>query len=156
MRAGTVSGTDRSSYIYYHCTGKKGKCDEPYTREEVLEECFADLLKGLVFDDQVMDWIVDALHQSHADEKRSSEKRKLLNFVCSNSIWKDHTLTTTFRQPFDLLAITNTTWQREKAARVDSSDLRPIWLPTLDNLRNFLLTTTTEVLSFFQQLREIL
>jgi len=28
------------------------------------------------------------------------------------------------------------------------------WLPTLDNLRNFLLTPTTEVLSFFQQLRE--
>jgi hypothetical protein len=27
-------------------------------------------------------------------------------------------------------------------------------VPTLDNLRNFLLTTTTEVLSFFQQLRE--
>jgi len=27
-------------------------------------------------------------------------------------------------------------------------------LPTLDNLRNFLLTTTTEVLSFFQQIRE--
>ena len=26
--------------------------------------------------------------------------------------------------------------------------------PTLDNLHNFLLTTTTEVLSFFQQLRE--
>ena len=39
-------------------------------REEVLEACFADLLKGLVFDDEVMDWIVDALHQSHADEKR--------------------------------------------------------------------------------------
>ena len=29
-----------------------------------------------------------------------------------------------------------------------------IWLPTLDNLRNFLLTTTTEVISFFHQLRE--
>jgi hypothetical protein len=28
------------------------------------------------------------------------------------------------------------------------------WLPTLDNLRNFFLTTTTEVLSFSQQLRE--
>ena len=27
-------------------------------------------IKGLVFDDEVMDWIVDALHQSHADEKR--------------------------------------------------------------------------------------
>jgi hypothetical protein len=39
----------------------------------VLDECFADLLKGLVFDDQVMHWIVDALHQSHADEKRFRE-----------------------------------------------------------------------------------
>ena len=26
------------------------------------------------------------------------------------------------------LAITNTTWQRKKAAGADSSDLRPIWL----------------------------
>ena len=39
----------------------------------MLNECFADLLKGLVFDDQVMDWIVDALHQSHAAEKRFRE-----------------------------------------------------------------------------------
>jgi site-specific DNA recombinase len=61
-------------------------------------------------------------------QQDSSEKRKLLNFVCSNSVWKDHTLTATFRQPFDLLAITNTTWQRKKAAGADSSDLRPIWL----------------------------
>ncbi len=39
----------------------------------MLEACFADLLKGLVFDDEVMDWIVEALHQSHADEKRFRE-----------------------------------------------------------------------------------
>src|ERR1700675_417406 len=45
-------------------------CPEPYTREEVLEECFGDLLKGLVFDDEVMDWASEALQQSHADEKR--------------------------------------------------------------------------------------
>ena len=32
-------------------------------------------------------------------QQDSSEKRKLLNFVCSNSMWKDHTLTATFRQP---------------------------------------------------------
>ena len=47
---------------------------------------------------------------------------------CSNSIWKGNTLTATLRQPFDLLAITNTTWQRKKAAGADTSDLRPIWL----------------------------
>jgi len=28
-------------------------------------------------------------------------------------------------------------------------------IPTLDNLRNFFFTPTTEVLSFFQQLREV-
>jgi len=28
------------------------------------------------------------------------------------------------------------------------------WLPTLDNLRNFLLTPTAEMLNFFQQMRE--
>jgi len=61
----------KGKYVYYHCTGNKGKCSEPSVREEVLEACFADLLKGLVFDDQVMDWIVDTLHQSHADEKKS-------------------------------------------------------------------------------------
>ncbi|HLM23878.1 MAG TPA: hypothetical protein VK274_02425 [Pyrinomonadaceae bacterium] len=60
-------------------------------------------------------------------QQSPSEKRKLLNFVCSNSVWKDQTLTVTFRQPFDLLALTNTTWQREKAAGTSSSDLRPIW-----------------------------
>lgn len=65
-----VAEKKKGKYVYYHCTGNKGKCPEPYAREEVLEACFADLLKGLVFDDQVMDWIVDALHQSHADEKR--------------------------------------------------------------------------------------
>lgn len=209
-----VAEKKKGKYVYYHCTGNKGKCPEPYAREEVLEACFADLLKGLVFDDQVMDWIVDALHQSHADEKRfrrdalarlqdeqskiqnrldklyddrldgfiepdfferkarewrqtqkrlgdqiaeyenashdyvhdgvrllelakkayflfkqqsPSEKRKLLNFVCSNSVWKDQTLTATFRQPFDLLAVTNTTWQREKAAGTSSSDLCTVW-----------------------------
>jgi hypothetical protein len=29
-----------------------------------------------------------------------------------------------------------------------------MWLPTVDNLRNWFLTPMTEVLSFFQQLRE--
>jgi len=35
---------------------------------------FGDLLKGLVFDDEVMDWVSEALHQSHAAEKRFGEK----------------------------------------------------------------------------------
>jgi hypothetical protein len=55
--------------------------------------------------------------------------------VCSNLIWKDHTLTATFRQPFDLLVITNTTWQRKKAAWTIPPAYVKSWLPTVDNLR---------------------
>jgi hypothetical protein len=34
----------------------------------------------------------------------------------------------------------------KKVAGATSSDLRPIWLPTLDNLRNLLLTPTKEMI----------
>ena len=45
----------------YHCTGFKGKCQEPYTREEVLEEKFAGILKGISFNDEVLGWVRQAL-----------------------------------------------------------------------------------------------
>jgi hypothetical protein len=86
-------------------------------------------------------------------EKRIRPKTADCSISCVRT-QPGRTLTATFRQPFDLLAITNTTWQREEAAGADSSGLRPLWLPTVDPLRNFFLTPTTEMLSFFQEFRE--
>jgi hypothetical protein len=37
-------------------------------------------------------------------KQEAQEQRRLLNFVLSNSIWKDRELTATFRQPFNLIA----------------------------------------------------
>ena len=68
-----VGEIKKQCYIDYHCTGYKGKCDEPYVREEVLEEKFGALLGRLAFDDEVLDWVRDALHESHADERREHE-----------------------------------------------------------------------------------
>jgi site-specific DNA recombinase len=65
-----VGEIKKGKYIYYHCIGYKGKCPEPYTREEVLEEKFSELLEGLVFDEEVIAWATEALRQSHVDEKR--------------------------------------------------------------------------------------
>jgi len=65
-----VGEMKKGRYVYYHCSGFKGKCPEPYTREEILEEKFSDLLKGLYFDDEVLAWITEAVRQSHQDEKR--------------------------------------------------------------------------------------
>ena len=47
-----------------------GKMLAPFILPGVFQGRIHEPFKGLVFDDEVMDWIVDALHQSHADEKR--------------------------------------------------------------------------------------
>ena len=49
-----VGEMKKQKYVYYHCTGHKGKCGEPYVREEVLEEKFTTLLGELRFDDRTM------------------------------------------------------------------------------------------------------
>ena len=40
------------------------------------------------------------------DRQGAAEKRKLLDFVVSNSTWRDGKLASTYRQPFDLIAET--------------------------------------------------
>ena len=65
-----VAEIKKGRYVYYHCSRAKGKCPEPYTREEVLEERFVELLDHLRFDDEVLAWVSQALRVSHGDEKQ--------------------------------------------------------------------------------------
>jgi site-specific DNA recombinase len=69
-----VGEIKKRRYVYYHCTGFKGRCDEPYVREEVIEQQFTDLLGRLNFDDEVLEWVHEALDASHADERREHEE----------------------------------------------------------------------------------
>jgi hypothetical protein len=55
-------------YVYYRCTGFKGKCPEPYMREEVLADKFADAVKAIHIDDETLGWVVMALKESQKDE----------------------------------------------------------------------------------------
>jgi len=59
----------------------------------------------------------------------AKEKRRLLDFVLSNSTWANGKLAVQFRQPFDLLAVTNGSWKAEKAAGTTPGDLCPVKLP---------------------------
>jgi site-specific DNA recombinase len=68
-----VGEIKKQRYVYYHCTGYKGRCGEPYVREEALERHFCEMLRRLRFDGEVLDWVREALHASHADEKRDHE-----------------------------------------------------------------------------------
>jgi len=59
----------KNRYTYYHCTGFKGNCGQPYMREEQLEEKLGQFVKDIVIDDERLEWIKEALKESHADEK---------------------------------------------------------------------------------------
>ena len=69
-----VGEVKKRRYVYYHCTGYKQKCPEPYVREEVLEEQFTALLDRMAFDEEVLDWIREALTESHEDERRAHDE----------------------------------------------------------------------------------
>ena len=69
-----VGEIKKGRYVYYHCTGYKGKCPEPYTREEVLEKRFTELLKGISFSQEVLTWVTQALRESHGDERKCHEE----------------------------------------------------------------------------------
>ena len=205
-----VGEIKKGRYVYYHCTGAKGACPKPYVREEILEQKFTELLQGLAFDQEVLDWVTEALRASHKDQQafheeaierlqaeynrlqkrletmyvdkldgrvdadfyetksaewrceqarirdaiekhehanqsymeegvailelaqraaelfekqEPREKRRLLNFVLSNSTWDGETLEPEFRQPFDMIADRATACAREEAAGGSSDDL---------------------------------
>lgn len=50
-----VGEMKKGKYVYYHCTGFKGKCGEPYTREAVLDEQFCEILGRLEFDEEILE-----------------------------------------------------------------------------------------------------
>jgi len=213
----------KGRYVYYHCTGHKGKCPEKYVREEELSRQFGEALSKIRFDEEVLEWILTALRESHKDEKKyrdemiarlqqqyskiqsrldamyedkldgvisaemfmrkseaweaeqaeilrkiekqqssnlsylengvrilelaqkavdlyekqdMSEKSKLLKLVFSNSTWKGGKLYPIFRNPFNLIVVTNDEYQtklatsRKKAANFD------IWYPGPDSNRH--------------------
>lgn len=211
-----VAELKKGRYIYYHCTGHKGRCGEPYVREEELAKQFGDALLRIRLDPEVLSWLKEAMQSSMTEERdyhgeaihklqddykrlqdrldalyvdkldgkvdegtflRLSERwrgeqedlrktlerhekanrsyvdagvqllelaakahalysqqpmlqrRRLLNYVFSNSTWKDGRLTPVFRQPFDMLANANASCEEKKAADKGASGLSEKYLP---------------------------
>jgi hypothetical protein len=76
-----VGEIKKQRYVYYHCTGYADKCQgnpascrRKHVREESLEAQFSRLLGRLRFDDEVLEWVREALHVSHADERREHKE----------------------------------------------------------------------------------
>ena len=65
----------KGKYIYYHCTQFKGKCGNGYIREEALAEKFAEIVKSVQIDEEILEWVREALLVSHKDEKEYHDKQ---------------------------------------------------------------------------------
>jgi len=64
-----TSEIKKGKYIYYHCTRYKGKCGNKAIREEALIEKFGDVVKQVKIDSNILNWLKEALKESHKDEK---------------------------------------------------------------------------------------
>ena len=76
-----VGEIKKQKHIYYHgtgyvdkCRGEPAACRRTYVREEVLEQQFTAMLGRLRFDDEVLQWVREALHASHADVRHEHEE----------------------------------------------------------------------------------
>lgn len=77
-----VAEIKKGKYVYYHCTGHSDKgrgghaeCRRKYVREEVLDETFGALLDKLHFDEEVLDWVRDALKLATPMGEKSRNRR---------------------------------------------------------------------------------
>jgi hypothetical protein len=67
------------------------------------------------------------------EKQTVGEKRRIINFVCSNSLWKDGRLQPNYRQPFDILVKNNVAHQKEKTLFPKEKGFFENWLPSADS-----------------------
>lgn len=69
----------KEKYIYYRCTGNRGKCDLPRFREEILADRLGEPLKGLQVPPEIVAQIVETLREDrkHKESKLSAERTRL-------------------------------------------------------------------------------
>ncbi len=65
-----VGDLKKQKYIYYRCSGNRGRCGEPYVRQKVLEEQCAAILNRLRFDEETLALMTRALKESFAVETK--------------------------------------------------------------------------------------
>ena len=70
-----TSEIKKDKYIYYHCTRYKGKCGNKAVREEVLIEQFGEIVKKVQIDSNMLNWLKEALKESHKDKKKYHDQQ---------------------------------------------------------------------------------
>jgi len=73
-----TSEIKKEKYIYYHCTRYKGKCGNTAIREENLIQKLGELVSKIQIDNNIIEWVREALNLDHQDEKEYHERQSKL------------------------------------------------------------------------------
>jgi site-specific DNA recombinase len=68
-----VGELKKRRYVYYHCTAARGKCGDPYVREELLLGAVAQSLKPLEIAPPTLAWLETAVSDSDKTETGARE-----------------------------------------------------------------------------------
>src|ERR1700676_5332402 len=67
------------------------------------------------------------------EKQQAAEKRRLLDFVVSNSVWREGKIVPVWRQPFDMIALANESAQVQTGGEPPENGLNRNWLPGMDS-----------------------
>ena len=82
-----------------------------------------------------------------------TERRRLLNFVVSNTTWKNGELSVKLRQPFDLIAETTAIVARSNGGKNANPDGHQGWLGLLNTFRTMCIAPPPQIRQVFEQIR---
>ena len=71
-----VGELKKGRYVYYHCTGNKGRCGDPYVREEQLLREVAQGLVQFVIAPDTLGWLRTAVAESDLTERGARKQLK--------------------------------------------------------------------------------
>ena len=57
-------------YVYYHCTGFKGRCGNTYIREEELSQRFEQVVRRIQIPSEIAEMIAETLRTSQQEKER--------------------------------------------------------------------------------------
>jgi hypothetical protein len=69
-----VGELNKGRYVYYHCTGNKGRCGDPYIRQELLMSELGRGLSQLAIASETLSWLERAVGESDKTEAGAREQ----------------------------------------------------------------------------------
>jgi len=67
----------KGKYVYYHCTQSRGKCEQPWRRQEALTEELQSVVEGAWISREIVDELLRQL-QNEGEERKRMRRAKVL------------------------------------------------------------------------------